>query len=141
MCVACGRAIEWYANVCPYCGRDYRAQMMPAYPVSAAPVKTAMPVVGGVLVIIGGVISLGLFFWLLYESANLGSTYEFTDFGWALLALSLLCAIFSLLGGIVALIRKYLPLAILGAIASILGFGIFGIIGLILIAVSHKEFH
>src|SRR5512137_2138727 len=29
-CVGCGRAIAWDANVCPYCGHDYR------YPVGAA---------------------------------------------------------------------------------------------------------
>ena len=23
-CVGCGRAISWDANVCPYCGHDYR---------------------------------------------------------------------------------------------------------------------
>lgn len=26
-CVACGRAIAWDVNVCPYCGHDYRPQM------------------------------------------------------------------------------------------------------------------
>jgi len=26
-CVACGRAIAWDANVCPYCGHDYRVAM------------------------------------------------------------------------------------------------------------------
>lgn len=26
-CVACGRAISWDANVCPFCGHDYRAAM------------------------------------------------------------------------------------------------------------------
>lgn len=30
-CVGCGRAIAWDANVCPYCGHDYR------YPAGAAP--------------------------------------------------------------------------------------------------------
>ena len=25
-CVSCGRSISWDANVCPYCGHDYRAQ-------------------------------------------------------------------------------------------------------------------
>lgn len=24
-CVSCGRAISWDANVCPYCGHDFRA--------------------------------------------------------------------------------------------------------------------
>lgn len=26
-CVSCGRAISWDANVCPYCGHDYRIAM------------------------------------------------------------------------------------------------------------------
>ncbi|MDQ1371209.1 MAG: hypothetical protein QG582_123 [Candidatus Thermoplasmatota archaeon] len=26
-CVACGRAIAWDANVCPFCGHDYRPAM------------------------------------------------------------------------------------------------------------------
>lgn len=26
-CVQCGRAIAWDANVCQYCGHDYRVQM------------------------------------------------------------------------------------------------------------------
>ena len=30
-CVGCGRAIAWDANVCPYCGHDYRIQMAPQY--------------------------------------------------------------------------------------------------------------
>ncbi len=29
-CVGCGRAIAFDANVCPYCGHDYRVQMAPA---------------------------------------------------------------------------------------------------------------
>ena len=28
-CVSCGRALAWEANVCPYCGHDYRRA--PAY--------------------------------------------------------------------------------------------------------------
>lgn len=27
-CVGCGRPIPWDANVCPYCGHDYRQAMM-----------------------------------------------------------------------------------------------------------------
>jgi hypothetical protein len=30
-CVGCGRAIAWDANVCPYCGHDYRVQTVPQY--------------------------------------------------------------------------------------------------------------
>jgi RNA polymerase subunit RPABC4/transcription elongation factor Spt4 len=28
-CVSCGRSISWDANVCPYCGKDYRYQTLP----------------------------------------------------------------------------------------------------------------
>jgi hypothetical protein len=29
-CVTCGRSISWDANVCPYCGRDYRIGAYPS---------------------------------------------------------------------------------------------------------------
>ena len=29
-CVSCGRSIAWDANVCQYCGHDFRVQMAPA---------------------------------------------------------------------------------------------------------------
>jgi Double zinc ribbon len=28
-CVSCGRSLPWEANVCPYCGMDYRYQALP----------------------------------------------------------------------------------------------------------------
>ncbi|MDH3364716.1 MAG: zinc ribbon domain-containing protein [Thermoplasmata archaeon] len=31
-CVSCGRSISWDANVCPYCGHDYRAQVYAGQP-------------------------------------------------------------------------------------------------------------
>ncbi len=31
-CVSCGRTIDWNANVCPYCGHDYRHTLYPAEP-------------------------------------------------------------------------------------------------------------
>jgi len=39
-CVGCGRTISWDANVCPYCGHDYRAAMAPPQP--RAEVSTGM---------------------------------------------------------------------------------------------------
>jgi len=32
-CVGCGRAIPWDANVCPYCGHDYRSVMAGQQPM------------------------------------------------------------------------------------------------------------
>jgi predicted RNA-binding Zn-ribbon protein involved in translation (DUF1610 family) len=31
-CVSCGRSISWDANVCPYCGHDFRAQAYASQP-------------------------------------------------------------------------------------------------------------
>jgi hypothetical protein len=31
-CVSCGRSISWDANVCPYCGHDYRVQAYAGQP-------------------------------------------------------------------------------------------------------------
>ncbi len=39
-CVSCGRTIAWDANVCQFCGHDYRAQM--AGPQPAARVGTGI---------------------------------------------------------------------------------------------------
>jgi len=33
-CVSCGRSIAWDANVCQFCGHDYRVQMMAPQPVA-----------------------------------------------------------------------------------------------------------
>ena len=37
-CVACGRAIAWDVNVCPYCGHDFRPQMAGQQPMYGQPV-------------------------------------------------------------------------------------------------------
>lgn len=34
ICVSCGRQIDYYAQVCPWCGRDYR---FPQYPPPPPP--------------------------------------------------------------------------------------------------------
>ncbi|OGS41479.1 MAG: hypothetical protein A3K67_04085 [Euryarchaeota archaeon RBG_16_62_10] len=41
-CVGCGRAIAWDANVCPYCGHDYRMAMAP--PVARATISDGMKI-------------------------------------------------------------------------------------------------
>ena len=55
-CMTCGRSIDWRANVCPYCGHDFRAVAGPP-PVA----KTSKPVIGGVLVLIAGILIIGLY--------------------------------------------------------------------------------
>jgi hypothetical protein len=43
-------------------------------------------------------------------------------------------------GGALAIARRHYPIAVAGAALSILGFGVPGIVGLILTALSRKEF-
>lgn len=40
--MSCGRSISWDANVCPYCGHDYRMQMMA--PATSAPMSDGMKI-------------------------------------------------------------------------------------------------
>jgi predicted nucleic acid-binding Zn ribbon protein len=47
-CIACGRPIDWSAQLCPYCGHDYRQQARPAQPKK----DTALWVVVIVLIVI-----------------------------------------------------------------------------------------
>jgi hypothetical protein len=138
-CTSCGRAISWDANVCQYCGKDYRAE------AQVAPKKhSVMPLIGGVFIIIAGAIEIyygavlitgGAFF------ANLpiiGDTMQniLTACG-AILAI---LGIVAILGGAFALMRKHHGLAILGGVLGLPGYFIFGLIGLILVAVSKEEF-
>ena len=54
-CVSCGRSIAFDANVCQYCGHDYRAGAPGTAPAKK---KTALPMVGGILIIIAGILEL-----------------------------------------------------------------------------------
>lgn len=150
-CISCGRPIDFNANVCPYCGYDYRAPMMMGPP----PVrKTGTPVAGGVLVIIAGILALANgAFYLAFTSSNLTGISlppEITleDIESILRICGVVEVIFgivAILGGIFAVQRKHFGLAILGSVMGMLGFGftlggLLGLIGLILVAISRKEF-
>lgn len=135
-CVSCGRAIAWDANVCPYCGHDYRMVMQP----QMAPKKeSAMPVVGGVLIILaslgyliaGGVLAAG-------STALLGVSLGTSAVGVVCGVVLIILGIISLLGGIFAIQRRNWGLSLIGGIFVIPS--ILGLIGLILVAVSKDEF-
>jgi predicted RNA-binding Zn-ribbon protein involved in translation (DUF1610 family) len=53
-CVSCGRNIAWDANVCPYCGHDYRIPM--AAQQGAAPIGEGLKIV---------LYILSLLFWMV----------------------------------------------------------------------------
>jgi hypothetical protein len=95
--------------------------------------ESAMPVVGGVLVMIGaiGYLALG-------GVAIAGSS--FLEFAGGVLcgAVVLVLGILGILGGIFAIQRKNFAIALIGGIFTVPT--ILGLIGLILIAVSKDEF-
>ena len=59
-CIACGRPIAWDANVCPYCGHDFRVQMagpMPRNEVSSG-VKILVYLLSFFIPIVGFIIGV-----------------------------------------------------------------------------------
>lgn len=152
-CVSCGRAIAWDANVCPYCGHDYRMQMMPTQQMVARPGHAGW---GGGLIIAGGVLGLIMGVLLLLASAldynqlnvTLPSGFTNQDLKNLLAVLGAVFALFgiiAIIGGVFATERKHFALAVVGAIFGIISIGFFlgavlAFIGLILVVVSRHEF-
>lgn len=124
--------MSWDANVCPYCGHDYRGTM------AGVPQKkeSAMPLIGGILMILA---SLGYIAGGGILAA--GGTF-LVDFGGGWVALCggvlLVLGIIALLGGVFAIQRKNFAIALIGGIFVVPS--ILGLIGLILVAVSKDEF-
>ncbi len=134
-CVACGRSIGWDVNVCPYCGHDYRMQAM----AMVRNKESAMPAVGGFLILIAGVIELG------YGALLIGGGSFFIDVGFggflaACGAIVIIIGVIAILGGVFAIQKKHFGFAILGAILGLGGWLIPALVGLILIALSREEF-
>ncbi len=105
--------------------------------------RTVMPVIGGILIIVGAFmgIAIGAMFmvgtaWLMPVDIT-GLSAMFFVCGIVYLLISIL----ALFGGVMAVQRKAFGFAIIGGILSMLFGGfIFGLIGLILVAISRKEF-
>lgn len=59
-CVSCGRAISWDANVCPYCGHDFRMQMagQPAQPQTSEGMKILFYLLSFFIFIVGIIIGV-----------------------------------------------------------------------------------
>jgi len=137
-CVSCGRQIPWDANVCQYCGHDYRAQAQ-----APAKKKGILPVVGGVLIIIAGlaeivtggiVISSGELIAGIDLGTGVGDIVKICG------VIFLILGIIAILGGVFGVMRKHFGLAILGGILGLGGYFIFALIGIILVAVGRDDF-
>jgi hypothetical protein len=103
-----------------------------------------MPVIGGILIIIAGLIEIGSGGLLIAGGAATSSIpIVGGDIGGILAvcgAIWLILGIIALLGGIFAIQRKSFGIAVLGGILGLAGYFIPALIGLILVAVSKDEF-
>jgi predicted RNA-binding Zn-ribbon protein involved in translation (DUF1610 family) len=139
MCVQCGKSITVDANVCPYCGKDYRVQAAPAKK------QSVMPLIGGILIIVSALHELYMGLVLAFWSDEVGSILP-VDIGIDDLMLAcglilVILAVIGVVGGIFAIQRKKFSLAVVGGVFSLMGgYFIVPLIGLILVAVSRDEF-
>ena len=135
-CVSCGRSIAWDANVCPYCGHDFRAVMAGAPQQKQ---ETVMPVLGGVFILLPSLAYL-----LLGAVVAAGSTIAL-PFSLGGSAIGVVCGVILLILGVVGLMgainaiqRKDYAFAIVGGIVVIPT--LLGLIGFILVLMSKSEF-
>jgi len=147
MCVSCGRSIAMDANVCQHCGHDFRA------PVPVEKKKTILPVIGGALLIVTAV--MGLFMGAMLLAVDVSELDQYgldiagdlledimTVCGTIIIVLSLIVV----LGGFFGVMRKHWGIAIVGGVLGLFIIGpmmigsLLSLVGLILIAVSRKEF-
>lgn len=153
-CVSCGRVIDWHANVCPYCGHDYRAALQPTPAVA----KSGKPIAAGILIILAGVLAIvmGVIYLSLgaadledagYTPVSQGdiSAEELQDIMGICGGIEFIFGAIAIIGGIFALMRKYFYFALVGGIFGLAGLGflvgsLLGLIGIILIALSKEEF-
>jgi hypothetical protein len=95
--------------------------------------QSAMPLIGGILIMLPGI-------GYLIGGGVLAAGSSFVSFGGGVLcgAVLLVLGIIAILGGIFAIMRKNFALALIGGIFTVPT--ILGLIGLILVAVSRDEF-
>jgi len=144
-CPICGRPMDIYASQCSYCSRPEADYSYDDSQGSYAP-ETELPVIGGVLILIAGVLGL------LHGLLTLGAVGEVNALGYEVPGSVTCCAglmclfgLIAVFGGYNAIKRGSVLLAIVGGILGILSIGFFigallSLIGIILVAVSHAEF-
>jgi len=153
-CVKCGKSIAFDANVCPYCGHDYRAVM--AGPVAAPHEKGMLSIVGGIMILIAGIMGLAIGGILFAINTN-----DFNQYGLGNLsgldstihnilmvcgAIFIILGIIAVVGGFFGVRRQHFGLVILGGVMGLFCIGPYGLasllalVGLILVAVARKDF-
>lgn len=140
-CPICGRPMSVYASMCDYCSRP--EPTYDAFSEERYVGESELPVIGGILVLIAGVLGI---FWGLVLLAGLASN-QYVD-SWSATCCSGLFALFGVIavaGSFSAMGRRGLWFAVIGGVFGILSVGFFigallSLIGIVLIAISHDEF-
>jgi len=124
ICVQCGRPISWDAQLCMYCGHDYRAAQKKG--------TEGQLMTGAILTLLSGFLGIAILLIIWVEEGTVPG---------AIFWLSLVCCGLGIVGGFAALMRMLFPLAVLGAAAALFNPAFFlAIPGLILIASSAARF-
>ena len=142
-CPHCRAPIGLYDSICPHC--HVRTDDLEVHDEALKSGGENGPVIAGVLIILAGVIAI--FQGLLYLVAE--SVYSQTYGNIVSLSccgfLDLLLGAGAVLGGYMAITRKGFALAVLGAVAAMIGMGfligaLLGLIGLVLVLAYRTQF-
>ena len=112
-----------------------------------------MPMIGGILLVVAGIVSIANWGYIMAVFATDPTAAGILAMIPGLATLVYICggifivlSIITLLGGVMALRRKMWALALVGSILGLFTFGFYGIssilslVGLIILAISRKEF-
>ena len=156
VCEHCGTACPARYQYCPECGSalDYPRSDSGAFRTEGPRLART----GGVIVLVGGLVALGWHTVWIYNAASyyLGGGYGHGQLFLLVLGpISIVASAFAIVGGILAIFRKHLVLAIIGGVFCMVSglsagpFGLgpvsmivfpLGLAGLVCVAISHDEF-
>ncbi len=156
-CLNCGRTVNALTPICPYCGKNPAGVWAPsavsAYETSSydsdyediAPRRTSgTAVAGGILALLAGILAAAQ--GALIASAGASLSYLPGSGSVCFCGgLDFLFGIIAIVGGVASLRQTGWGLAMAGAVFGMIGLGfiigaVFGLIALILVAVSHADF-
>ena len=105
------------------------------------PTNPALPVAGGILCIVTGVLGL-VFYGLMLGDDN---AFLFPGLGWCAV-IGFVLSVVAILGGVCSMMKRMFPMALMGAVCAMcsfafagIGFGL-GLLALVLIAISKDAF-